>query len=85
MKIYGLKDKAVGFIQIFCGNNDYHAKRNVMDTLNKDQKCVFATYPSDFELYRLAKLDEDTGEIVADKAYLGNLAELKEEGAKNVK
>lgn len=85
MKIYGLKDKAVGFIQIFVANNDYHAKRNVMDTLQKDKNCVFATYPEDFEMYRLAKLDEDNGDIIADKKYLGNLKEIKEiKGEKNV-
>lgn len=75
MKIYSIKDKAMGYQQIFTAPNDYAGLRMFADTLNGGQNML-NMHPEDFQLYRLGELVEDTGEITPEIKFLEEASNL---------
>lgn len=59
-KIYATKDTTIGFIECFMISNNSAAKRMFGDVANNPQSII-NKHPEDYELYAVAKFDEDTG------------------------
>lgn len=74
--IYALKDKkACAFIpQIMFYDNDEVAKRGLYEmyktTCDKSPHSPLASYPEDFELYRIGYFDNVSGEIDTDVNFI---------------
>lgn len=78
MNIYGLRDKACGIIHVFITANDTGAKRTVAEMMNRNPNDLLARYAEDFDLYMIANIDSDTGDVKNDKKeFVANLKDLK--------
>lgn len=66
MKIYSIKDKAVGFTSTFTTENDYSALRMFSDSINTG-KSMLNEHPEDFQLYRLGELNQNSGVITPEQ------------------
>ena len=63
--LYSIYDlKAETFLPVMEGKNDEHAKRTVAQAIQ--QGIPVAQYPEDYELFRLAKYDPQTGYLTQD-------------------
>lgn len=64
-RIYGIKDKKIGFVEILAGANDGAMVRQFgLAAKNKDLQV--GQFPEDFELWKLGNLDEETGDWEKD-------------------
>ncbi|QCS36512.1 nonstructural protein [Capybara microvirus Cap3_SP_441] len=76
MKLYAIKDKAMGFNSPFGANNNYHAQRMTADSM-RDEKSLLSTHPEDYDLYELGEYDTDTGTIKPEVKFMNNLSDFK--------
>lgn len=63
MKIYGIKDKAMGFMNIFTAESNYAALRYFADAVNNTNKTLISEHAEDFALFCLGGFSQDTGTI----------------------
>lgn len=81
MKLYAVKDKAMGFNTPFPAQNDYHAQRMAADTVNapagQNADTSIAQHPADYDLYYIGELDQNTGNFSSDIRFLNNFNDLK--------
>lgn len=63
MIIFSIKDKAVGFTQVFTAQNKFVAIRMLKDTVEGNQDTLIAKHPEEFTLYQLGEFNEETGAI----------------------
>lgn len=70
MYIYGLRDrKRAKYNFIFTDASDDSAKRT-FDTACNQPNTIMGMYPTDFELFNLGELDENSGVITGPQYYL---------------
>lgn len=62
--IYSMRDVKTGFLPCNVDVNDESAIRN-FEFAFKHNDSLFATFPSDYSLYKLGEYDTDSGEINA--------------------
>lgn len=81
MKVYSIKDVKGAFDAPFLALNDQLAARNVKTFVNNGQKGnTLSLYPEDFELWRIAEFDEETGVITpTELSCVCRLVALKDE------
>lgn len=66
MNMYAIKDvKVNSFTRPFFHQHDALAVRE-FDTLVNDEKTHFNTYPSEFELWRIGTINQNTAELKND-------------------
>lgn len=63
--VYAIRDTRVGFLQLTTEVNDDVAARNFYHAVSTSEGILF-TYASDFDLYRLARYDADSGCIIPE-------------------
>ena len=76
LNVYALKDKKAGFFigQIMVYDNDEVAKRGLYEmyktACDKSPHSPIASYPEDFELYRIGFFDNVTGDLEDDVNFI---------------
>lgn len=64
--VYSMRDKLSGFARPTFEMNDPSAMRNFeMAVLNSDVQSVLHAHPEDFDLYRIAYFDSETGSMIS--------------------
>lgn len=63
--VYAIRDVKVGFLSLTTEPNDAVAARNFSHAVAASEGILF-THASDFDLYRLASYDADSGKIVPE-------------------
>lgn len=78
MKIYAIYDRAAELYGTpYYQTNDAVAIRNTKNGINHGEGDVHMT-PSDYELWRLADFNDETGEITMEKERIARCEELAE-------
>ena len=77
LKIYAIKDKAMGFTDIFLCNGKYEAMRRLNDAVNNQQTNIISQHPGDFSLFELGDFDQDTGAITPTCLFIEEALALK--------
>ena len=81
MNIYGIKDKAMGFMNIFTAEGKYAAMRYFADAVNSEQKTLISEHSEDFSIWDLGKFDQMTGTIEPNVEFLEEGLNLKKKKA----
>lgn len=77
LKLYAIRDRLIGyFMQPFPGPSDHQVKAAVATNVNNGGDHAINQAPHQFELWRLAGIDEETGKVTGDPEYLCELASL---------
>lgn len=71
MFIYAIKDVKSGFTTIFPRANDELARRDFYGAVNSSNNQL-NTFPEDFELWRVAEFDIQSGESKTDLKFITN-------------
>jgi len=75
MQIYSIFDrKTAAYMQPFFALTDGAALRTVMSSMGEGS--MFKAYPGDFDVFRLGRFDEGSGEISSAVDFLVNVANL---------
>lgn len=67
MKIFSIKDKKIGFENIFIMPNEGAAIRNFGEACKQKDSALFK-FPDDFELWTFGSWNQETGEFNLDDA-----------------
>jgi len=71
MKVFALRDRFLKyFLQPFTAKDVKQVQASLADTINGDTPHAIAKAPHHFELWQLAEIDEETGDVVAAKDFL---------------
>lgn len=70
MKLYSIKDVKVGFMSPVMRKNDEQAIRDYKLTLNSPESNIFNSNPEDYELWRVADFNEDTGAVTPELQFV---------------
>lgn len=78
MKMYAVRDRLVDyFLQPFFAPSDAQALSAVAMTVNdQESKHAITLHPEHFEIWRLAELDENTGQVGGNREFLQDAASL---------
>ena len=78
-KLYAIYDKKANNYSEFQWQdiNDECAVRTMSEMVNAVAKNKLNTNPDNYELYRLAEINLETGEIIPGREFIKNLVELK--------
>ena len=82
LNVYSMKDTKVGkFCRSFDAPNDEFAKEMLKNAVQKrdpkENVDLLALYPEDFQLFKVATFDEDTGVYTSEIKFIANAAEYK--------
>lgn len=77
-KIYGIKDNLIDFQEVFFAPNDGIATRNFGDAVKRNPNTNLAKHPENFELWKIANMDGETGEIIKDLKMLATASDFIE-------
>lgn len=77
MKIFGIKDKAMGFMNIFPAESNYSALRYFNDSVNNTKQTLLSEHPEDFSLFCLGDFDQNSGTIDAKVEFIEEGITLK--------
>lgn len=77
MLIYSIKDVKSGFTSIFPRANDELANRDFYGAVNGETNQL-NLFPEDFELWRIAEFNPDSGEIKSDLKFITNAISVKD-------
>lgn len=79
INLYSIKDTKLGkYCQPFTAPNDDIAKRMLASTmLDNNPNNGIRNFPEDYQLYKLGKYDEDTGELITETKFIVNATEYK--------
>lgn len=80
--LYMIKDKAVGFTEVFIANNDFGAKRVIADAVNREGTGL-NLHTEDMSLYKIATLNTDTGAVESTLEFVCECSALKKEQKTN--
>lgn len=61
--VYAIRDKKAGFLQPMLDSNDETAKRNFAFAVQRGDS-MFLAFPDDYDLYRIAEFNTESGEMV---------------------
>ena len=70
MDLYAIKDNLVGFSQPFPCHNEGVALRQFIASARAEQPNIVNTYPENKELWKVAVMDDQTGEVSADLKFV---------------
>lgn len=78
MNIYAIRDKLIDyFMQPFMGPSDKEVLAAVAISVNNpDSKEPIHHAPHHFEIWRLGKIDQETGEVIRDGEFIADAASL---------
>lgn len=77
MKLFSVFDKKTGiYNQPFSQPTPGAAERVIRNELGNPDSML-SKYPADFELYQVADMNEQTGEVTPAKSFMCNLEQLK--------
>lgn len=78
LKLYAIRDRLIGyFMQPFPGPSDHQVKAAVANNLNNGEaNHAINVAPHQFELWRLAGFNEETGKVTGEPEYLCDLSSL---------
>lgn len=79
MILFGIKDKGLGFCEIFPADNKYAAMRYFNDSVNSGRQTLLANHPEDFSLYSLGTFDQNTGEVTPKVEFIEEAITMKKE------
>ena len=77
-KMYCIKDVLVGFKPPFTAPNNNCAIRLFTQLVNAVDSNDVKTNPSDYQLFYIGELDDQTGEFESSVEFLANAIDLKE-------
>lgn len=82
MKIYAIRDRLIDYYMTpFCAESDRQVMASLSTNIsNPENLNAIAQCPQHFELYRLAEVDEETGNLTAKKEFLGDLTSFVRPG-----
>lgn len=69
--LYSIKDTKMGFQQIFILPNNAAAIRWFGDAC-QNKESPYNKHPEDYQLFKVGTINEDTGELVSETAFLEN-------------
>jgi len=75
-KIFAIKDKAAGFIEIFMTESKYKALRSMTDAVNNPNPTTVSQHPGDFSLFELGEVETDDGVITPKTAFIEEFSAL---------
>lgn len=64
-KIYSVRDKLSGYMNIFLERSDALAERGFSAVVNDSSSSIYCN-PGDYDLYKLGSFNTDSGVIIAD-------------------
>lgn len=78
MNIYAIRDRLIDyFMQPFIGPDDKMVLAAIAVSVNTpDSKEPIHHAPHHFEIWRLGKIDQETGEVIRDRELLGDASSL---------
>lgn len=78
MKLYAIRDRLLDyFLQPFIGPSDNQVKSAVADNINNEESNhAISQAPNQFELWRLAEIDEKTGQVGGEREYICDCTSL---------
>lgn len=84
LNLYAIRDRLIGyFMQPFPGPSDHQVKAAVANNVNNQEGThAINQAPHQFELWRLAGIDEETGKVTGEPEYLCDLASLVRGGVR---
>lgn len=84
MRLYAIRDRLLDyFLQPFVGPSDRQVKAAVAENVNnRESQHAVAQAPQQFELWRLAEIDETTGQVQGEREYLCDLNSLVRGGVR---
>lgn len=83
MKLYAIRDRLIGYYMTpFPGPSDHQVKAAVANNVNNGGDHGINKAPHQFELWRLAGFDEETGKVTGEPEYLCDLASLVRRGVR---
>lgn len=84
MRLYAIRDRLLDyFLQPFVGPSDRQVKAAVAENVNNtESQHAVAKAPHQFELWRLAFIDEQTGQVEGEREYLCDLNSLVRGGVR---
>lgn len=81
-EIYGIKDKAIGFTEIFTAHSKYEALRAMSQAVNNPQRTIVTEHPKDFSLFKLGELEIESGLVTPKNEFIEELNNLSNKGGK---
>lgn len=78
MKLYAIRDRLLDYyLRPFAAEGDKQVLASLAETINNvENRAPIAQTPSHFELWRLAEIDENTGQVQGDREFLADCASL---------
>lgn len=76
MNIYTVRDRMIDYyvLPAFFADNDQQAMAMISMTVNGDSKDALAQTPHHFELWRLGRIENQTGNITQNKEFIAECA-----------
>lgn len=78
MKLYAVKDVKVGFMSPIMRKNDELAKRDFLNQARSSEPNMLNTNPEDYELWRIADYNEDTGIVTSNLECIATLTDERD-------
>ncbi|AXH74027.1 MAG: nonstructural protein [Microvirus sp.] len=73
-KLYAVKDKKEGIMEVFIQPNDLVAMRN-FSQIAKDKNVMVGKFPEDFQLLKLGEIASESGELTSGVKVLAEAAD----------
>lgn len=77
MKLYAVRDRLIDYyMQPFVGPSDKAVLSSIANVVNGDGNEPIAKKPEHFEVWRLAEIDEQTGQVGGEREFLADASSL---------
>lgn len=85
MKLYAVRDRLIDYyMQPFIGPADKQVLASLATVINEEgNTSAIAQKPEHFELWRLAEIDETTGQVQGDREFIADCGSLVRSGVWN--
>lgn len=78
MKLYAIRDRLLEYFQRpFIGDTDATVLAAVATAINTEANVDFAKTPTHFEVWVLAEIQEETGQVKATPKFISNCSDLR--------
>lgn len=85
MKLYAIRDRLIDYyMQPFVGQSEKQVIASLANIINEEgNTSAIAQKPEHFELWRLAEIDETTGQVQGDREFICDAGSLVRSGIRN--
>lgn len=78
MKLYAIRDRLLEYFQRpFIGDTDATVLAAVATAINTEAKVDFAQTPTHFEVWQLAEISEESGQVRSAPKFISNCSDLR--------